>query len=314
MEYWLADGKAPQGLTGGLRLLPVDLASLRAEQLQGQWCLRDGRRVLFNFGLKAEDARQGLAVARKYGFTQLGVLGQARPSMLVFLARPGDGSPASRPSLANATPRAPDKGQSAVAAAAPGTTTTTVTGPPLTPAATLTGIVTPAVPPLRTAASAGAVPGLTDPAARVPFDWRQVQVRLEKNEWVLQAGSQVLGRFGANERDARVAQATIQYYRLNELRQVGQPTPKFTYFLANGQAPRGVMVGLRNEAFQPDRLEVRQVGGRWTVCAGEQPVVRLGDRPEEARQMLDVIRTNKFDHVCHVGGDDQGLTLLVRSR
>jgi hypothetical protein len=89
MEYWLSDGRAPQGLAGGLRALPLDPTGLRVEQIQGQWCLRDSQRVLFNFGQRADDARQALAVVRKYGFTQVGVIGQGITSMFVFTARPG---------------------------------------------------------------------------------------------------------------------------------------------------------------------------------------------------------------------------------
>ncbi len=44
LEYWLADGKAPQGSASGLRVLPIDAASLRVEQAQDQWVLRDDRR------------------------------------------------------------------------------------------------------------------------------------------------------------------------------------------------------------------------------------------------------------------------------
>src|SRR5262245_32949883 len=46
MEYWLSDGKPPRSLAaGGLRSLSVDPARLRVEQVNGQWCLRDGPQV-----------------------------------------------------------------------------------------------------------------------------------------------------------------------------------------------------------------------------------------------------------------------------
>ncbi len=86
MEYWLADGAAPRGPVPGYSLLTFDAASLHVEGSLGQWCLRDGRRVLFNFGTRAAEARQALGVMRKYGFNQVAVVGQMAPSMLVFLA------------------------------------------------------------------------------------------------------------------------------------------------------------------------------------------------------------------------------------
>ena len=75
LEYWLSDGKPPQGPAQGLRVLPIDGPSLRVEQAQDQWVLRDERRVLFSFGQNQADARQALAVVQKYGFTQVGTVG-----------------------------------------------------------------------------------------------------------------------------------------------------------------------------------------------------------------------------------------------
>src|SRR5438093_883132 len=50
LEYWLANGKAPQAFGTGMRLLPIDRSSLRVEEIQGQWCLRDAQRLFFTFG------------------------------------------------------------------------------------------------------------------------------------------------------------------------------------------------------------------------------------------------------------------------
>src|SRR5438132_9688166 len=41
MEYWLADGRAPTGMFPGWRTIPIDQASLRVEQTQGYWFVRD---------------------------------------------------------------------------------------------------------------------------------------------------------------------------------------------------------------------------------------------------------------------------------
>jgi hypothetical protein len=85
MEYWLADGRAPQGLVPALHPVSLDADSLRVEQVQGQWCVRDNARVLFTFGTHADEAREALAVIRRHGFTQVGSLGRGTPDMLVFL-------------------------------------------------------------------------------------------------------------------------------------------------------------------------------------------------------------------------------------
>src|SRR5439155_17918991 len=78
----------------GLHLTPLDPAQLRVEQMQGQWTVRDPSRVLFSFGPQEADARTALSVLHKYGFTQVGTLGGAGPSMLVMLGRPEAGGEA----------------------------------------------------------------------------------------------------------------------------------------------------------------------------------------------------------------------------
>src|SRR5439155_18226025 len=67
LEYWLRDGKAPQGAPPGMSLVAFDPASLRVEQNQGMWVLRDAGRVLFTFGSVREDAENALMVVRRYG-------------------------------------------------------------------------------------------------------------------------------------------------------------------------------------------------------------------------------------------------------
>ena len=131
--------------------------------------------------------------------------------------------------------------------------------------------------------------------------------------WKLAAGSFVLADFGADEYAARQGLSVVQYYRFTERRQVGG----FRYFLSAGQAPHGVMFGMDGQPFQADRLQVRQTDGRWAVCVGDAPLVQMGDAPEEANQVLDVIQRQHFDRICRLGtgeGDGKGMTFFVRSR
>src|SRR5438128_466058 len=50
MEYWLAGGKPPAAPPAGVRTVSFDPGSVRVERLHGQWCVRDGARVLCVFG------------------------------------------------------------------------------------------------------------------------------------------------------------------------------------------------------------------------------------------------------------------------
>ena len=299
LEYWLSDGKPPQGPAAGLRVLPIDAASLRVEQTQNQWVLRDDRRVLFSFGSSQADARQAQAVIRKYGFTQVGTVGAGAPSMIVFLAPPG----------ADATRLASSAPTTAVDPASPA-------GKALAKYGGLDALPAPAVPPLRGAPVTGhGISATSDTPDRIPFDWRQVQLHKDGSAWKLAAGSLVLADFGADEYAARLGLSAMHYYHFTEQRQVGGPSGGFTYYLSEGQAPHGVMFGMDGQSFQPDRLEVRQLQGRWAVCVGDVPLVELGDTPEAANQVLDVIQRQHFDRLCRLGTTDgKGMTFFVRSR
>ncbi|HVS37916.1 MAG TPA: hypothetical protein VMS17_20320 [Gemmataceae bacterium] len=292
LEYWLSDGKPPQGSSPGLRVLPIDGASLRVEQMQDQWMLRDDHRALFSFGGSQKDAKEALAVIQKYGFTQVGTIGAGAPSMMVFFAGT-DAVPGSPPIHATPPP-VPDPAS-----------------PAAKPQAKHTGldsIPAPAVPPLRGAPISGnGISVTSDTPDHVPFDWRQVQLHKDGGDWKLAAGSFVLADFGSDEYAARLGRSAVQYYHFTEQRQVGD----VTYYLCGGQAPRGLMFGMDGQAFEPDRLQVRQIDGKWAVCTGDVALATMGDAPEPANQLLDVIQRQHFDHICRLG---KGMTFFVRSR
>lgn len=313
VEYWLSDGKAPQGPTRGLRVQPMDSVSLRVEQTQNQWVVRDDQHILFNFGHEENDARQALAVVRKYGFTQVGTVGPGSPSMMVFFTQP-DAALAGEPLHSHRTARAESKRDLAEATLDP----SAPAGKSLAQRsdASLNTIVSPTVPPLRQSAVTGnMLSSTTLNPDRTPFDFRQVQVLQDKGGWKLAAGSCVLADFGTDEHAARQGLSAMQYYRFTEQCQVGDASNRFTYFLVGGQAPRGTIFGMDGQPFQPDRLEVRQVGAKWAVCAGDQTLVAMGDKPEGAKEVLNLIRRQRCDRLCRLGTEGgKGMTFLVRSR
>jgi hypothetical protein len=322
IEYWLTSGRPPQGFVPGLRVLPLQQDSLRVEAIQTQWCLRDAQRVLFNFGQHADDAQQALAVIRKYGFTHVGAIGQAAPSMLVFLARPG---PIPMPLRVAPVPTPPRPGQGDQA-------NSSLAGPGLTSPPSLGGLVMPALQPLQTPTSHGpglafgwdAPRGLAPVSARslpskddqmecVRFDWRQVQMCQEDGSWKLMVGRCVLADLGPYEEDAQMALAALRHYRFSEHYRVGRPAPHFCYFLAGGQAPRGLMFGLSAQSFQPQKLTAERLGNHWAICEGPRVLVVLGEKPDEASQLLETIKQHKFDHLCRIGtAAGPGWTFLVR--
>lgn len=315
MEYWLSNGAPPQALSTGHRTLSINPERLRVERTNAQWCLRDDNQVLFNFGFQAEDARLALNVIRRYGFSQVTMLNPTAPSMMVFLANHRDQLQAGLPRLERKSPlRDPSRprDEDAKKTTAPKTL--------MDPSESLNAIVRPTVQPLQSGPgwqtkTRTGPPPLNDNVQRIPFDWRTVQVRKDRGEWVIGAGSQILGRFGNNEREAKHAVDAVRYYRLTEQMQVGRDDQPFAFYLANGQAPQGLMLGLQAQPFAPDHLKVQQVGQRWSLTVGDQVIVPVSTRQEDAQKLLGEIRRLRFDRVARIGTpSEEGMTLLLKSR
>ena len=309
LEYWLTDGRPPRGPATGLHTLPIDAASLRVEQTQTQWVVRDNQHVLFNFGEEENDARQALAVIRKYGFTEVGVVNQAAPSMMVFFAQPT--------AVASAAPAPLNKARPPEAPAKPAPDPLSPAGRLLAqhPGVAANAPVAPAVPPLRQVGfSSNNLSATSQTPERVPFDWRRVQLWKEDGAWKLAAGSCVLADFGTDEHAARLGLSAVQYYHFTERCQIGGAATRFSYFLVGGQPPRGPLFGADGQPFQLNRLQVRRKNDRWTVCDGDQALVIMGDKAEEANQVLELMRRQQVDRLYHLGADGGGMTFMVRSR
>jgi hypothetical protein len=315
MEYWLTDGRTPQQALSGLRLVSLDPKTLRAEQVQGQWCVRDGRRVYFLFGNHAPQARQALEVIRHHGFRQIGYLGFPAPAMIVFLGAPGgfDPLPVTPP-----TPLSPGVGQAA--AQGPFPARKEAAKPAAPPAASSPR---PANNSVQVVLPNGRKLPLRDPAVlnqpvrsdRLAFDNRQLVMKLDMGDWKIKSGKDTLANFGPSLADAHRGLRVLQFYRCTEQCLVGQPKPTFSYFLANGQAPRGLMFGLRGETFRTGELTVGQLGGGWAIYDGNKPIIRAAGQLDDARKLLQLIRQQQCDCICRIGPDEgHGMTLLVRSR
>jgi hypothetical protein len=313
MEYWLAGGHAPQGVAGGLRLLPMDLNSLRVESFQGQWFLRDANRVYFVFGTHGEEAAQALDVIHRHGFSQVGYVGQPSPSLVYFLGGPN--------SLAHSDMVPVPQSSPGITAANSGQLPATMGTQPgqgmgSFPARQLGGTMPRNSFPEHLLRDIN--PQVLDQSGqtdRVVFDSRQVQVRRDNQDWKLYFGPHAIANFGPNQSDARQALNVLQLYHCNEQCLIGQPRePSFTYFLSNGQPPRGTVYGMASYPFRPDNLSIRQIGADWSLCDSDRVLARFGAKVEDAKQLLQVIQQQQFDHICHVGhGDVPGMNILVRT-
>ena len=69
-SYMLAKGGSPSGGMAGEDCVAFDPKTATVSKIQGSWKIVSGRRWLFDFGQSHTEARQALAVIRRYGFSQ----------------------------------------------------------------------------------------------------------------------------------------------------------------------------------------------------------------------------------------------------
>lgn len=326
LEYWLVDGQAPRGLPrSGMRVVTLVPAALEVADVLGQWVVRDKARIYFNFGPRAEEARQALAVIRKYQFDQVAYLGRVTPSMYLFFSQATPNGSASL-TVERSGRALPSPKFSRLAKNSDGSPRTSQL-PQATSNLSLAGVAAPVLPPLSNRrdpeptrsfhwqSKPGHSVQVTENADRLPFDWRRATVVQEEGEWRLKVGTQVLARFGSSANHAQQAMAALRYYRFTEQNRLGGEQPYFTYYLANNQSPRGVMMGVNAERFDPDKVEVRQVGENFALCQGQRVLVQLRQQQDDARKLLESIQRNKYDRLCRIGDPGkEAMTFLVRSR
>jgi hypothetical protein len=155
------------------------------------------------------------------------------------------------------------------------------------------------------------LPGVGDVGDRVRLGGR-LDLRHDAGEWVLYAGRTPVNHFGAGERDARMALQALEQFRVTELCRFGDSG--FAFFLSNGRAPQGTIVGTASKPLRSDALDVRQVSGNWAICEGSRPLITFGDHAAEAGHALAAIREFHFDHMIPIGNGRSGnIYLFVKT-
>lgn len=306
MEYWLVDGQAPRSLGTRSRMISIDPDFLRVEQVQGRWTLRDDRQALFQFGQHQEDAQKALEVIRRHGFTQIGYVGQ--PAVLLYFL---SGAKKANRSMTEATKTlVPRRSLPGTGTRPEANTLAQIGAPPGSP------LVAAGLPSGRQLSPGNPLlPDFQALGERVPIDWQQVQLNSDGKDWKLGFGGYTLANFGPDERAARQALAAIRYYRFTEQCFVRGTTAPFTYYLTNGQAPRGQMLGLIAEPVHTEALKVQQQGSEFVLTSGDRPLLHFGENEREGRAFLRQIQQYRFDRLCTIGaGGPTPMTFFLKSR
>lgn len=72
-------------------ILPIDLRTIRLEQIHGVWVLRDDHNLLINFADQQAAGEQALAAIRRHGLNRLGIVGRHRPAFRCLFAAIDEG-------------------------------------------------------------------------------------------------------------------------------------------------------------------------------------------------------------------------------
>lgn len=183
VDYALTNGEPAKWAPNPKWSVPLDLKSVRALNVRGAWVVQDDDNILLNFGTDKAGAEQAAAVARRYGFNRVGMVGFPTPVMAYFYAAPVLAQQNKGPDPTAALARVAQEGQ-----------------------LTRTGV---------------AVPGVGFVGERLVIDPRKVEVRKDRGEFVLAHGPDVLARFGQSEWAARDAQKVVKDCRFTEYCTVG---------------------------------------------------------------------------------------------
>ncbi|MBY0457126.1 MAG: hypothetical protein K2V38_07305, partial [Gemmataceae bacterium] len=158
------------------------------------------------------------------------------------------------------------------------------------------------------------LPGVGFTGEMVKIDHRKVEARKDGAEWVVAAGTEVLGRFGPTEWAAREAVRTVQDMKFTEFCKLGGQS-NLTFFLVNGKAPGRAPLSAQGKNFSTSDLKVQQVNDKWLVTDAGKQLFEVGS-PQEGETVVRVLKSYGFDQTAHLsaGGSKGGITFLVKNR
>lgn len=93
-QYMLVSGRAPSGSMAGEDCLSFNPATTTVALLNNDWKIVDGNHAMFSFGSKQAEARQALAIIKKYNFNSSCFVGRPGPSFTYMKSTGAAVSPA----------------------------------------------------------------------------------------------------------------------------------------------------------------------------------------------------------------------------
>jgi predicted transposase YbfD/YdcC len=146
----------------------------------------------------------------------------------------------------------------------------------------------------------------------ITFNYKQAKVVNVQGRWKITVGNMWLKDFGNKRDEAEKALQIIVHYRMNSQCFVGRPDPSLEYYLVDGKAPRGPFPGEDAITFNPSKIEVKQINGRWKIVEGTHWILDFANNRDEANEAFGVLRKYQFNRICFVGRPDPSMTYFTR--
>lgn len=113
-----------------------------------------------------------------------------------------------------------------------------------------------------------------------------------------------------NSAEAKLIVRVFSHYGVNQSCFVGRPGASFFYLNKDGESPVGSMPGEDCISFNPNNIEVKEIGGRWKIVDGNHWIFDFDQNEEEAKQSFCTIKRYGFTKSCYVGRPDPSLQYL----
>lgn len=146
----------------------------------------------------------------------------------------------------------------------------------------------------------------------IAFDYRRAQVANVGGRWKIVVGNMWLKDFGGNRNEANRALRVLNHYRMNKQCFVGRPDPSLEYYLTDNRSPTGSLQGEDCVGFNPARIQVSRINGRWKIVEGSHWILDFGSKEGEAREAFRILRHYRFTHSCFVGRPGPSMTYFRR--
>lgn len=146
---------------------------------------------------------------------------------------------------------------------------------------------------------ASSLPALAEDC--LSFDPRTTKVSYIRGNYTIVDGDHAMFAFGHKRQEAYQALRIIKANRLNKSCFVGRPGPSMTYLLRGHSAPTQNLRGEDCVSFNPGRVKVVNINGRFKIVEGGHWISDFGQKGGEAHQALRIIKRYQFSKQCFVG-------------